>query len=87
VSPGQQPRFLVLDELYHPRWHAFADGRELRIYPTNGVMRGIVVPAGVSRIELHFIPFVLTPAARLFLASGAALLVGTSVVLRRMERG
>ncbi len=43
------------------------------MYPTNVVMRGIVVLPGVSRIKLHFTLFLGTGAALWCLAAGAAL--------------
>ncbi len=44
-------RFLVLNELYHPAWRAWVDGREGTIYPTNVVMQGLVMPAGAAAVE------------------------------------
>lgn len=85
VDPSDEARFLVFNELYHPRWHAWAANRELHIYPTNVVMRGVLVPPEVSRIELRFVPFVRTPLAGLFFVAGAALLVGVAMILRRVE--
>jgi hypothetical protein len=62
VDPAQEDRFLVLNELYHPAWHATIDGAPATIYPTNVVMRGILVPAGATTVELRYTPFLLTPA-------------------------
>jgi hypothetical protein len=59
-EPATGARFLVVNEMYHRRWHAYADGRELRVYPVNGAMRGVVVPAGVDRVTMRFVPFLLT---------------------------
>jgi hypothetical protein len=57
VEPASEPRFLVLNELYHPSWRAWIDSQPTEIYPTNVVMRGIVVPAGATTVELRFVPF------------------------------
>ena len=57
VEPAQTERFLVVNELYHPGWHAYADGREITVWPTNVVMRGVLVPPGATRIEMRFEPF------------------------------
>jgi hypothetical protein len=70
-EPSARPRFLVVNELYHPRWRAHVDGREQRILPTNKVMRGIEIPPGASRLELRFQPFVSSAAAWLVLAAAA----------------
>jgi len=62
VEPAAEDRFLVLNEMYHPLWQARVDGAPAPIYPTNLVMRGILVPAGASTIELSYVPFLATPA-------------------------
>lgn len=56
LSPADQARFLVLNELFHPRWHAYSPHGELTIYPTNAVMRGVVVPPGTDRLWFEFVP-------------------------------
>lgn len=38
--------FLVLTDVYYPTWHAFIDGKETRIIPTDHTFRGLFVPAG-----------------------------------------
>jgi hypothetical protein len=67
------PRFLVVNERFHPRWKAWVDGAETRIYPANVFMRGVVVPAGASRVQMRYEPFIYTRAA--LACYGAALLV------------
>jgi hypothetical protein len=57
ISPLETPRFLVLNELYHPRWRAYAEGRELRIYPTNLIMRGVEVPPHARQVSFRYEPF------------------------------
>ncbi len=73
VTPAHRPRFLVLNELYHPSWRATVDGQPTAIYPTNVFMRGLVVPAGTSSVELAFVPFVASRSAVWFYAAGLAL--------------
>ena len=85
VDPSDRPRFLVLNELYHPAWRAFSGGRELRIYPTNIVMRGLVVPPGITEIRFKFIPYFLTPAALLFVSAGLVLLSAAWWFSRRLD--
>lgn len=87
VTPHSSERFLVLNELHHPRWRAFVDGRETRIYPTNLVMRGVLVPAGASRIRFRFEPLVRTPAAWICLGGSVLLLMIAWVAGRRLEAG
>jgi hypothetical protein len=58
VEPAPVDRFLVANELYFPGWDATVDGKATAIYPTNAVMRGIVVPAGATTIDFSYTPFV-----------------------------
>lgn len=55
ASAGRN-RFLVLGEIYFPGWKALIDGREIEIYRTNYLFRGIVVPAGAHTIEFRYSP-------------------------------
>jgi hypothetical protein len=57
VEPAAADRFLVLNELYYPGWIATVDGKPVPIYPTNAVMRGVVVPAAATTIEFTYTPF------------------------------
>lgn len=57
LDPSPSSRFLVLNELYHPDWHAFTDdGRSLKVHPANTVMRGLEIPAGATRVWMEFRP-------------------------------
>jgi hypothetical protein len=49
---------LVLSEIYYPKgWKAkLDDGRPLRIYKTNHLLRSVVVPAGTHQITFNFHP-------------------------------
>lgn len=49
-------RFLVLSEMWFPGWRAEIDGRELPIYRTNYLFRGLVVPAGEHTIRMVYRP-------------------------------
>jgi hypothetical protein len=73
LTPSDSERFLVANELYFPGWSAVVDGKSASVYPTNAVMRGVVVPAGTTTVE-----FVYTPVVRRkisLLAYGVALLL------------
>ncbi len=52
--PSPHRRFLVVNEAYHRRWKAYATGKSLEVYPTNVVMRGVLVPARTARITMRF---------------------------------
>lgn len=52
-----KPGFLVVSEVYYPAgWKAYLDGKETRIYPTNYILRGVVVPEGKHILEMRFEP-------------------------------
>jgi hypothetical protein len=90
VEPATVERFLVVNELYHPSWHAYANGpggrTELKVWPTNIVMRGILVPPGVTQIELRFEPFMQSWRALLLVLAGLTLGAGGWMALRRLDR-
>jgi hypothetical protein len=64
------PGLLVLSEVYERDWRATVDGAAARIYPTNGVLRGVYLTEGPHRIEFVYDPVVVKAAAG---ASGVGL--------------
>jgi hypothetical protein len=85
VDPAGGDRFLVLNEMYHPTWQATVDGLPTTIYPTNLVMRGILVPAGATTIELTYAPFVYTPAGYRIMVAGVLLTLVLTWGLRSVD--
>ena len=85
VDPFREDRFLVLNEMYHPTWQAQVDGAPAPIYPTNLVMRGILVPAGATTIELAFVPFVYSSSGYAVMALGVLLVGLLAWSLRSIE--
>jgi uncharacterized membrane protein YfhO len=72
--------------MYHPDWRAYAGGAELKVWPVNIAMRGILVPAGVTAIELRFEPFFVSWPARLSVVVGLLGGVIGWLVFRRLDR-
>jgi len=72
-------RLLVINEAYDRRWEAEADGQALAIYPTNLVMRGVVVPPGVTRVTLRYRSIVGDTVR--YLAIAVPLLLGAAAVV------
>ena len=49
--------FLVLSDTWYTGWKAYVDGKETKIYKTNGIMRGILINReGEHRVEFVFRP-------------------------------
>ena len=79
-------RFLVLNELYHPGWQAEAEaeaeGQPIKIHPTNIVMRGIIVPAGIDQISFHYTPLSASLTVKNIRVIAIILLFGIFLCLR-----
>jgi hypothetical protein len=73
VEPSADERFLVINERYYPGWRATVDGRPAEIYPTNIVMSGLLVSAGATSVELHYVPFIASGYGLALLATGLAM--------------
>ncbi len=52
-TQNEKEGFLVFTDSFYPTWKARIDGKEIKIYLTNFNFRGIVVPAGVHKIEFY----------------------------------
>jgi hypothetical protein len=53
-TPARQ--FLVLCDVYYPGWRAYVDGAPANIMVTDGIFRGVSVPAGDHTVEFRFEP-------------------------------
>ncbi len=55
-TTSQKAGFLVISEVHYPlRWKAKIDGKPIETFETNGVIRGIVVPAGEHIVEFKYV--------------------------------
>ncbi|MDI6807396.1 MAG: YfhO family protein [Candidatus Eisenbacteria bacterium] len=79
--------FLVLSDLFYPDWKAYLDNREVPVYRTNGMFRGIQVGPGKHALVMRY----ESPSLRLgifaSLASGAVIIIllAFSLVLQLMK--
>ncbi len=48
--------FVVLSDVYYPGWKAFVDGREVKVYSANYIVKGIYVEKGHHKIEFVYKP-------------------------------
>jgi hypothetical protein len=51
-----KPALLVLSDLLYPGWRARLDKQRVPLYKTNGIFRGVLVPAGVHIVTMQFFP-------------------------------
>lgn len=80
---AESPALLVLSEMYYPGWKAEIDGVPATIHKVDGALRGIVVPAGNSRVTLRYAPrSVVLGATISLLAFIGALVFGAFTWLR-----
>jgi len=79
-------RFLVLNDLYYPGWHAMSDGRELPILPANAVMRGVVVPAGATSVKFSYASYLDSTPAWAFRISALLIMLMLFIALHRHAR-
>ncbi|MCX6645039.1 MAG: YfhO family protein, partial [bacterium] len=49
-------QYLVFSDTYFPGWRAWVDGSEVKIYRTDGIVKGIVVPQGEHEIRFCYDP-------------------------------
>jgi hypothetical protein len=56
---------VVLADLWDQGWRAWLDGKPVPILRTNHAIRGVVVPAGASRLEFRYEPHSLVRGLRL----------------------
>jgi hypothetical protein len=63
TAHAQTRGLLVLSEIYFPGWEATVNGRKVRIERVDGVLRGVVIPSGESRVVLRYVPTSVTLGA------------------------
>lgn len=50
------PGMLVVSEIYASGWHAYVNGKRVRMYAADHVLRGIAVEAGTSTVTMRYEP-------------------------------
>lgn len=56
-SKSSQKKLAVFSEVFYPDWKVLIDGKESKIYTTDYILRGVIIPEGEHKIE-----FILHPA-------------------------
>ncbi len=49
-----QTAFVLISEMYYPKWKLQIDGQEQRLYQTDYLVRGAVIPAGKHKFVMYF---------------------------------
>jgi hypothetical protein len=70
---SEGPTFLVVGDLYMKGWRSYLDGREVPIYKTDFLIRGVAVPEGRHEVRMQY----FDPG----LALGLKLGVGSAIVI------
>jgi hypothetical protein len=79
------PVFVRVADADAPGWRAYLDGRPTRLLRTDSVFRGVLVPAGLHRVEMRYrLPGM--PATGLLAAVVLALLAATAMFAGRDVR-
>jgi hypothetical protein len=79
--------FLVLRDTFFPGWEADVDGTTTRIYPTDMIFRGVLVPPGEHTVRFRYVPQAILRAVRISAAAWlAALVVGLMLLLLHYRR-
>lgn len=81
---ASSPGLLVLSEMHYPGWVATVNGRPARIHRVNGQLRGVLLGAGESSIEMRYQPWTVRAGVALSLA---ALLATIILAVRLRWRG
>jgi hypothetical protein len=75
---------LVLSEIDHPDWHAYVDGKHVRLYQTDRALRGVPIPAGDHTVELRYDQ--LSLRLGLLASAATALVVALAVLALGLQR-
>ena len=75
--------FVILADQFYPGWEAYIDGKRTKIYKTNGVQRGVIVPTGEHAVVFKYVPRLIYASMAL---SGVLIAVSVFILLRRRPR-
>lgn len=73
ATAGETPALLVLGDLAYPGWRAEIDGRDVPVLTVDGLLRGVVVPAGSHVVTYRYRPTSLLVGVLVTIAALAAL--------------
>lgn len=76
---------LVLSEVDYTGWQATVNGQPARIHRVNGLLRGVVVPRGESRVTFRYAPRSVWIGAALTLSTLLGIMAFTTVLVIRKK--
>ncbi|MBM3713820.1 MAG: YfhO family protein, partial [Actinobacteria bacterium] len=79
-TQSPQDSYLVFSDSYYPGWKAYIDKEETKIYRTNGIIKGIYIPAGNHEIVFSFLPTDFWPGFCVSLISYVSIIVAIFVL-------
>jgi hypothetical protein len=79
----ETPGLLVLADLWDRGWRAYRDGVRLPVLRANHAVRGVVLPAGLTKLEFRYEPASFAWGLRLAGLAAFGLLVWIGMLLRR----
>jgi hypothetical protein len=86
VAPAPAERLLFVSATYRPEWQATAAGRSLDVQRVAGAFIGVVLPPGVSHVDLAFVPRARMALAALSAVTMCFLLLAVAVDAWRCRR-
>ena len=48
--------FLTFSDSFYPGWRAWVNGREVKVYRTDGIIKGILLPGGQNDVNFKYDP-------------------------------
>ena len=82
-TKSPEDSYLVFSDTYYPGWKAYIDNNETKIYKTDGILKGIYVPAGDHEIIFSFLPTNFWLGVSVTIFSYVSLIIATVILFSR----
>ncbi|HEY0089770.1 MAG TPA: YfhO family protein [Candidatus Lokiarchaeia archaeon] len=82
-TESPQGSYLVFSDTYYPGWKAYIDKIETKIYRTDGVIKGIYIPAGNHEIIFSFLPTNFWLGASVSFISYISIIIAISILFSK----
>jgi len=78
--------FMVFSDNYYTGWKSYIDGKETKIYKTNGILKGVLIPEGLHKIEFSYSPPYFKLVSVISLSSFILLVAGIIFLVMRRKK-